>query len=604
MRASIILAATALCFVEARAQRVVVVDDAVKVSPEGAMFSHAKLHGYFNANPAWDGNTVTLAGAAGERVAFQILVKADAGELAAVNVSVSDLARGSFTIPASAFQLFREWYVQVTRPSTSPHGNAGLGWYPDALIPAAVPEWGLPVKVAAGKRQGIWVDLKIPRAAGAGAYKGTVTVAAGGKTLAALPLALTVYPFALPAERHLRWRIGYSDFELVLGHYKIPPGSEEALRIEEELYRLCWEDCRFVPTTHYNSPRPTVTGKGADLKIDWTTYDRRFGHYLDGSAFEDHQPVNIFSLPVNTMRGWPVNYKTPLARMDVAALAAAVRQTVAHWDEKQWRLQDGFVYVADEPGLDLYPNIKKVCETIRQNSDKRIATSVAFYTDFAEKGPELVREFGDHVTMWDIAGDCMGAYQELRARQAKGDTIGFYQGSEPFQGSEALDGDGLSLTTWPWIAWRYHLDTLFLYNMCEWDYFRLNTPSGRKKPWANGRREIWENPLNQSWQSNSQGVLLYPGSYVNVRGVLPSIRMKQIRRGMQDYEYFWLLAQRGDKAKADAINRRIVPKALHEAAQNENGKLKFAYGAGQWERDPRQWAAARTEMAGLLSAGQ
>lgn len=587
----------------AQAQAVRVVDDAVKVSPEGRIFSEAKLDGYFDANPAWDGRSVVLAGAAGERVAFQVLVHGGESGIKAADVSLSDLTGNGAVIPAGAFERFREWYVQVTLRSISPHGNAGLGWYPDALVPAAVPAWGLPVAVSAGRFQGVWVDLRIPRGARAGAYQGTVTVAGDGRTLASLPLMLTVYPFALPAERHLRWRIGCSGFEMVLDRFKIPYESEEALKIEDELYRLCWEDCRFAPTTHYNSPHPPASGTGSAFKIDWTFFDKRFGRYLDGSAFEDRQPVNIFSLPVNTMNGWPVRYTEPAEKLDLETLGAAVRQTVAHWDQKGWRLKDGFVYVADEPGPDLYANIRKVCDTIRRASANRVSTSVAFYTHFGQAGPELVREFGGAVTMWDIAGDCMGGYPELLERQAKGDTIGFYQGSEPFQGSEALDGDGLSLTTWPWIAWRYRLDTLFLYNMCEWEYFRLNSPAGRKKPWAQGKREIWENPLNQSWQSNSQGVLLYPGWYVGVRGVIPSIRMKQIRRGMQDYEYFWLLAQSRNRSRADEINRRIMPKALHEAARRENGKLKFDYGPGQWERDPRQWAAARAEMAAWLAPG-
>jgi hypothetical protein len=134
--------------------------------------------------------------------------------------------------------------------------------------------------------------------------------------------------------------------------------------------------------------------------------------------------------------------------------------------------------------------------------------------------------------------------------------------------------------------------------MTEWDYFRLDTPAGREKPWARLLRDIWINPLNQSWQTNSQGVLVYPGWQVGLRGVVATIRLKQVRRGMQDYEYLWLLAQKGDKAKADEICRRIVPAALGEATGNKFGQ--GAYGPGLWQRDPRAWAGARAEMAELI----
>jgi hypothetical protein len=113
-----------------------------------------------------------------------------------------------------------------------------------------------------------------------------------------------------------------------------------------------------------------------------------------------------------------------------------------------------------------------------------------------------------------------------------------------------------------------------------------------KAPWSGGKREIWENPLNQSWPTNSQGVLVYPGPYVGIRGVVPSIRLKQVRRGMQDYEYLWLARERGHGAVAERVSRRLVPRALHEA-----GPLGELGARGAWSRDPRAWAAGRLELA-------
>lgn len=574
------------------AQEVFVLDEGVKMSPEGQIFSSAKLEGYEKSNAVWDGKTIDLRGAKGEGLAFQVMVRAGAEPLKEVNVKVDWKEAG----PGKA-EVFRQWYVEVTRKSTSPHGNAGLGFYPDALIPADAPKHGLPMEIAAGKVQGFWVDLRLGREA-AGNHPGTVTVSSAGKTIATLPLNVRVYNFALPAERHLRWRVGYSGFEEVADFFKIPHDSDEFRKIEAQLYRMCWEDCRIVPTTHYNSPVPKTSGKGAELKIDWTDYDQRFGAYLDGSAFADKQPVNIFSLPVNPNAGWPTGTRS-LQELDAAALEAATKQMAQHWDQKKWNLKDGFCYIADEPGPDRYEVIKKACQTIR-DVDKRIATSVAFYTHFGKTAPELVKAFAGYVTMWDIAGDFMNL-PALAERRKAGDTVGFYQGSEPYQGSEALDGDGLSLVTWPWIAWRYQLDHLFLYNTTEWTYFRLDRGDGRNKPWSKLKREIWENPLNQSWQTNSQGVLMYPGQYVGLRGVVATMRLKQARRGMQDYEYFWLLGQKGQKNKADEICRRLMPKALHEAVDGKYGDE--LYGPGAWERDPRKWEAARREMAELIEKG-
>jgi len=585
----------------ASAQTVFVLDDAVKMSPEGEIFSHVPLEGYESNNPVWDGRAVTLAGARAERLAFQVMVRAGEGRLDDVDVEVSDLTGPKGTIDAADnVKRFREWYTQVTMPSTSPMANAGLGFYPDALIAADIRPFGLPVDVEAGKVQGIWVDVIIPRAAAPGEYTGTVTVTSGRgeqeQTIAELPLTLRVWDFEIPAERHLRWRIGYTGWETAARHYGYEPMSQRWLEIEREIYRLCWEDCRFVPTTHYSSPRPPFTWENGVFQWDWEDYDRRFGAYLDGSAFADGEPVNIFSLPINVRACHPTGARRPSEadRFDADMLAAAVKALIEHWNEKGWSLDGTFVYVADEPNPGLYPFIKAACKSILEASDGKIRTSVAFYTHFREAGADHVREFSDYVTMWDIAGDCWSpdAFELLKQRQAKGDFIGFYQGSEPFVGSEALDGDGVSLTTWPWIAWRHGLDTLFLYNMTEWGYFRLNR--GRR-PWADRIRDIWVNPMNQSWQTNSQGVLLYPGYPIGYRGVVPSIRMKDIRRGMQDYEYFWLLSQAGKRELADAIAERIIPESLHEP---EGWDFRKA----SWERDPREWHRARRKMAEAITA--
>jgi hypothetical protein len=601
---SVVLAGLALGACRcAEGPRAFVLDDAVKMGADGRLLSLVELSGYLRSNPAWDGQRITVAGARGETVAFQVVVQPGARPLAAVDVVVSELRRdGGGAIAASRTARFREWYLPVTVPSASPAGSAGPGEYPDALVPADAPRHGLPVDVGAGRTQAVWIDCAIPVDAVAGTYRGAVTVSAAGGEVARFPLALEVHPFTLPAERHLRWRVGYTMWEAMPAHFGIPEGSPEWLALERSLYRLAWEGHRIAPTTHYHDLRLDARGEGDGLAIDWGAYDRRFGPYLDGSAFADGVPLNAFSLPINLHAGWPTRRTAepipgaleprPGRKVDPATLTAAARLVARHWDERGWRLADAFVYVADEPDRERHADVRRACEAIRAG-DPRVRTAVAFYKEFGRDAAGVVREFAGLVSNWDVAGDHL-ALPALRERQAAGDRASMYQGGEPYQGGEALDDDGLALTTWPWIAWRYGLDGLFLYNMTEWSYFRLDR--ARQLPWSGGKREIWENPLNQSWATNSQGVLVYPGQYVGIRGVVPSIRLKEVRRGMQDYEYLWLARARGQGALADEIARRLVPRALHEA-----GPLGEIGARGAWERDPRAWDAARRELARALA---
>ena len=158
-----------------------------------------------------------------------------------------------------------------------------------------------------------------------------------------------------------------------------------------------WEGHRAVPTTHYHDIPVETRGAGKALAIDWTGFDRRFGRYLDGSAFSDGVPVNFFSLPVNLHAGWPGRLATEPAKVDAETLTAAARLIGRHWDEKGWRLDDAFVYVADEPGPERFASVRKACQAIRLG-DPRIRTSVAFYTEFGRDARGLVEAFTGLVT--------------------------------------------------------------------------------------------------------------------------------------------------------------------------------------------------------------
>ena len=564
-----------------------VADPCVKVDPQGKLLVLSPLDGYKGKNAVWDAaaKAVNLRAARNEYVSFQVMVEGGPEGLENLTVTPSGLASSDSMIAAANFATYREFYTEVKEPSFSPGKSVGAGWFPDALIPTTIKGYET-CAVAAGATQGLWVDIYVPKEAKGGEYTGKVRVEAEGREAVEIEIRLTVYDFALPAENHLRWRIGYN--ENLARKNEVPfdrrtsKVGQEFLDLELKFYRLCRAH-RVTPTTHYTSPLPDATGKGGDLAIDWASYDKRFGRYLDGSAFDDGVAVNIFSLPVNPQSydGWPSSTRY-FARIDPASFRKALELTVKHWDEMGWDLKNTFVYVADEPREDRYSVIKDHCRIIEE-TDPRIHRTIAFYTVFGENGPNVIAEFRSSVNHWEIAGDYM-LRKALDSVKARGDWVGIYQGSEPFEGGEALDGDGLSLVTWPWIAWMYTLDTLFIYNSTEW-----NTD------------DIWTQSRNHGWVTSSQGVLFYPGLKVGVKEALPSMRLKQMRMGMQDYEYMWLLAQAGKANVADAIVRRIIEGALEESGAKGYGD-KF-YGAGRWERDPAKWYEARREMAeGIVAA--
>lgn len=93
-------------------------------------------------------SAASISAARGESEAFQVIVKADAGGLSNVNATITDLiASGGKIIPKTNFTFYREHYVNVTRSSLD-YGSGATnrplpaGWYADGLIPFVNPDTG------------------------------------------------------------------------------------------------------------------------------------------------------------------------------------------------------------------------------------------------------------------------------------------------------------------------------------------------------------------------------------------------------------------------------------------------------------------------------
>ena len=168
-----------------------------------------------------DGQIELWAGR-GECESFQVIVRgAEAGTVAAT-ISISDLAGpAGRNILKSNLQLYREQYVHIAQGSPDRGGTnrpLGPGWYADALIPltgratggaSATPgknagsQWSVGFTEVGRKNQPFWLDVCVPRDAKSGEYRGNVSVADkdGAVTVA---VTLQVWNFELPLRPSLR----------------------------------------------------------------------------------------------------------------------------------------------------------------------------------------------------------------------------------------------------------------------------------------------------------------------------------------------------------------------------------------------------------------
>jgi hypothetical protein len=82
--------------------------------------------------------------------------------------------------------------------------------------------------------------------------------------------------------------------------------------------------------------------------------------------------------------------------------------------------------------------------------------------------------------------------------------------------------------------------------------------------------------------------------------------MKAYRRGLQDYEYAWLLRQQGKGKMADDLVRQVVPLALTDATGTTVGMKPGSRPAGSgpyWSQNVNDWYAMREAMAAELDRG-
>jgi hypothetical protein len=114
-----------------------------------------------------------------------------------------------------------------------------------------------------------------------------------------------------------------------------------------------------------------------------------------------------------------------------------------------------------------------------------------------------------------------------------------------------------------WINWRLGVTGLLYWSTTNWTY----------------TRDVWTDPLTYDDRYNMEGSLLYPGIDAGVQGFVSSIRLKEIREGLEDYEYLRILSQRRSRAVAEKMVRKI------------------ARTWRSWDADPIHLMEARAEIA-------
>jgi hypothetical protein len=236
-----------------------------------------------------------------------------------------------------------------------------------------------------------------------------------------------------------------------------------------------------------------------------------------------------------------------------------------------------FLYVADEPSRAAFQRLDRIAAA---------ADPVAAF---------VTHDYTAALRNIDIFCALPSAYRADRAAAAarRGKQLWIYNGVRPFSGSFVIDDVAISPRVNPWIQYKYEIPRWFY-----WESTFYKNEQGTRE-----QTDVFTQPVNYTNHDgdrmNGDGLLIYPGRDrifpKQDRGLdlpLPSIRLKNWRRGIQDVEYLELARRRGHAREVERLLRQMIPRAL--AHQTRAGRQV------SWPEDGERWLAARKQLAGLI----
>jgi hypothetical protein len=490
--------------------------------------------------------------ARGEFESIQLVITAMGGNLKEVQAEagiIEDVSGNLF--PAESITWYREGFVPVRH--SSPRAELPPGMVPDPLIPFIDPYTGEPIRQprwngdrlegsrfgGAGfdlwreQNQPLWIDVFAPRNLPAGVYRGEVRAWAKEVRPVAMPIEIEVWDFELPkGPTHANHFGGVSG---IASYYGLEASSPE-FKILEDRFSAMLADHRINPAV----PPSLFPKPGEDGKALFTEdIDRGLSDFVEKYRVTDFQiPGAPFGDPFGEDRDKVLKF---------------YRSWYEYLSGKGWA-ERSYLYMQDEPNdatayaqvarmgalvAEAHPEIRKLVVEQTYTQDPSWADldpAVDIWCPlFGFLDEETIREAIDREDeVWSYSALIQTAppyhphYEEV-----KGDLPPFWQ----------IDFPSIHYRIGPWVNYRYEVTGLLYWSSVYWG-------SPERNPWDDpGFRVRW----------NGDGFLMYPGNDAGIEGPIASIRLKNLRDGMEDYEYFALLEGVGGEDLAKQTVLEAVP---------------------------------------------
>ncbi|WP_019503964.1 DUF4091 domain-containing protein [Pleurocapsa sp. PCC 7319] len=456
-----------------------------------------------NAN-SFQGEGIQLLAARGEYESFQIVIQAPKNkQLSNIDVVVSDLHNADQgVIERENITLYREHYVYVDRPSRK-NSILGKGWYPDALIPFIDPATSQ--------------DLE-------------------GATFDAVPFELA------KSENQSIWADIYVPRNTPPGKYQ---GSYTVTSDQGKnagtINLTIWDfELPLKPTMH--SSFPAWQERGENLAEELLKHK-----VMPVTRVKPHQQeelINKWGLNTIRLPFWSgADYHT--CKLRPAPSIEEIQQASALYDESLLK----FIKSSDE--VDKCPNIEQAIKQWGKNIHQ--AGGIKHLVTMSPR-PELY----DDIDIWVVnAQRYQNSQAEIAEVMDQGNEVWFYPSYQTDSAPQwKIDMPPINFRiAQGFIAPSLGLTGVSYARIDGWADDATQLPLWSDDPWR--KPSVYQLGKKQNFFSG-EGMLIYPGAEVGVEGIVPSLRLKRIRDGIEDYEYISILKRLGDEDWALKTSRRVA----------------------------------------------
>ncbi|MBM4042156.1 MAG: DUF4091 domain-containing protein [Planctomycetes bacterium] len=433
---------------------------------------------------------------------------------------------------------------------------------PDPLLDART------LDVAADATQPVWLTVRVPKDAPPGLYRGEAVVVAGD-TRAAVPIELSVDPFALPDVRHLLVTNWFDASHFAKAH-NVAVWSDAFWPILERYARNMAAHRQNVALTPWSLVQITREADGK-LSFDYARFDRYIELFQKAGVADGIELTHVGSFGPG---GWgskeivlvkvgATDRKTG-KRVELGpeeGLAPLLADLEKHLEAKGW-LAKTMIHVADEPSLNNLASWRKASEFVHKAAPRIRRIDAIESVDFTGALEVWVPKLS-HFDRW------RDAYEARRV----GNEFWYYICCHPFGNlypNRFLDYPLARVRVLHWLNFACGLTGYLHWGLTFWGDDPFGPPSDRLPP---GDTHV-----------------IYPGA----DGPLNSIRWEIQRESIEDFEYLCLLAVRTAEAK-----KRLGPAADFVDPRRRAIELcrEIVPAIADTERDPARIMAVRAEIA-------